>query len=114
MLSRLFGRKEKPLNAGTAVPAELVASIESAVVTFRDYGDDDGGARVLVKVSGVGAFYWTGLDDAAKRVGRAWPDLPETTARKAARLLASVMASRNRGEFKDKPQRMSWVNSWRF
>lgn len=97
----------------TGIPAELTAAIEAAAVTFRDFGGEDEAPRVLVKVTGLGAFYWEGLKPTAERISRAFPNLPAPTCRKAARLVADAVASRNRGDFRRKPRpRNRWVWGW--
>lgn len=99
----------------TDIPAELVAAIESAMVTPRGTGGEDDEPRMMIKIVGLGAFYWEGLQPAAERISRAYPDLPAATCRKAARLIASVVGSRNRGEFRNNGRRRSgWVNSWSY
>ncbi|SFB94933.1 hypothetical protein SAMN05660479_00931 [Microbulbifer thermotolerans] len=93
------------------IPADLSTAIEAASVVFRDFGGEDGEGRLLVRVAGTGAWYWSGTNEAAERFQR-MHDLPPATARKAARLLASVVASRNRAEYRQPRQRRSsWVFS---
>lgn len=96
---------------GDSLPPDLAASIESATVVFRSQ-DEDGNPRCLVRVAGTGSWYFDGLTEAAERFQR-MHDLPPATARKAARLLASVVASRNRGEYRQpRRRRSSWVWAW--
>lgn len=107
----MFGWLKPKRQGAESVPPHLVAAIEAAVVTFRDHGDPESGPRLLVKVSGLGCWFWTGTAEAAERFQR-MHDLPPATARKAARLLAATVAAKNRGEYRQPGRRRSgWVGS---
>lgn len=79
----------------TGIPADLVASIESADIMFRPSVDETGAPRVMVRAVGLGAFHYEGKREAAERIARMC-GLPAATARRAAGLLAQVVAHRNR------------------
>lgn len=79
------------------LPPELVAALHVAAVDFRATPDPtDGGTRCYVSVPTVGRFRFDGLDDAAERIVRAWPEVTPQQARHAAVLLARVVGLRNR------------------
>lgn len=107
VLSRIFGSGGDPAQPTASIPADLAAAIESCTVTWRSSRDDDGEPRCVVRVVGVGSWTYSGTTEAAERFQRIY-DLPEATARKAARLLASVLAGRNRDTYRRQRPR-SWT-----
>lgn len=93
----------------TAIPADLIAALESATITWRT-PDEDGNPRAVIRAAGLGSWTWEGLDHAAERIQR-HEGLPMPTCRKAARILAGVMAKRNRDSYRPE-RRRSWVWDW--
>lgn len=99
---------KRPAEQG--IPAWLVAALTNAWVAERGT-DDEGNPRLMVRVSGLGAWHWEGINPAAERIAR-HTELPLATCRKAARILADVLARRNHARAMGKPHRKTWVNSW--
>lgn len=110
-LGRLFDRGGgDPLPPAGHIPADLVEAIGATMAQPRGEPDPEtGDVRVLVKVAGLGAWYWEGVNPAADRIARHYPELPSKTCRRAAQLLASVLASRNRAERMGPKKRGGWV-----
>lgn len=110
LLSLFGGRGGDETAPADRLPRELVLAIERATIAER--GDPDpetGDVRIFVQVVGVGTFYWEGTKPAAARIERHWPELSAAGARRAARLLGDVIASRNRAEFRGDGSRRGWV-----
>ena len=93
------------------LPAELIASIERMAVLRRTAGDD-GAPRVAIKIPGVGSLYLGESADLRARILRAYPDLSEACARRAVSLIEAEVARRNREDFRQRPERQSWVWGW--
>jgi hypothetical protein len=93
------------------LPAELIASIERMAVLRRTAGDD-GAPRVAIKIPGVGSLYLGESADLRARIRAAYPDLSEACARRAVALIEAEIARRNRGDFRQRPERKSWVWGW--
>ena len=90
------------------LPRDLILALERASVMDRVGADDD--SRILIHAAGLGSFHWHGLKPAAERIARHYPDLPAASCRYAARLLASIVADRNRQAFRGhRAQRRGWV-----
>lgn len=97
-----------------ALPDEIVLAIDTANVIWRPSRQDDEDAAAVVFVAGVGRWAFDGIADAASRVQKAYPDLPERHCQRAARLIASKIrqqhlalhrAGRNRGRRRFDPMR---------
>ncbi|AHF02259.1 hypothetical protein THIAE_05785 [Thiomicrospira aerophila AL3] len=99
--------KSSQPQAPKGLPADLTATIDSATIVFRP-GAEDGESRAIVTAPGLGAFVFDGINEAAARISKAWPELAPNQAKRAALLLASRVAQRNRGDFK-REARPSWV-----
>lgn len=93
------------------LPAELVAAIERMTVLRRTPGDD-GGTRLAIKIPGVGSLYLGESADLRARILRAYPDLSDACARRAVALIEAEVARRNREDFRQRPERKSWVWGW--
>ena len=93
------------------LPAELVAAIERMAVLRRTPGDD-GGNRLVIKIAGLGSLYVGENADLRARILRAYPDLSEACARRAVALIEAEIARRNREDFRQRPERKSWVWGW--
>jgi hypothetical protein len=93
------------------LPAELVAAIERMGILRRTPGDD-GAPRVAIKIPGVGSAYLNESADLCARILRAYPDLSEACARRAVVLIEAEVARRNREDFRQRPERKSWVWGW--
>lgn len=93
------------------LPAELIASIERMAVLRRTAGDD-GAPRVAIKIPGVGSLYLGESADLRARIRAAYPDLSEACARRAVALIEAEVARRNREDFRQRPERKSWVWGW--
>lgn len=94
--------------SGERLPRDLILALERASIMDRGGADDD--SRILIHAAGLGSFHWHGLKPAAERIARHYPDLPPPSCRYAARLLASIVADRNRQAFRGhRPQRRGWV-----
>lgn len=119
MMFGWFRRKPEPAvvvgEPPRRVPQEVVAAIEAAWVSVRGEPDpEDGAVRLLVRVPGVGHFIWDGLADAADRLARNF-ELAEPVARRAAKLLAAVVAREEREARRARHAAMratSWVHNW--
>ncbi|WP_417623193.1 hypothetical protein [Parasphingorhabdus sp.] len=112
ILNRLFSRGEDtpaPQPSST-IPAELVASIEAATVTWRSQ-DENGEPRCVVNIVSLGGFYFDGPGHAAERVARHWPELHEAACQRAGQLIAATIAKRNRDSYRPERKR-SWVWDW--
>lgn len=104
----MFGWLKKPTEQDQGVPEWLALALGNAVVTERG-ADDEGNPRVMVRVTGLGAWYFQGIRPTADRIAR-HTDLPPATCRKAARILADVLASQNLARAKGRqPRRKNWV-----
>lgn len=93
-----------------ALPADVVGFVTSASVFYRPdpmRPDED---AAIMKIEGVGQFYWDGVADTAERLGRAFPELSPTQRRKAARLAHAQLGKRNRSP--RVMERPSWVWDW--
>lgn len=90
------------------VPAEICTAIDNASVFERD--GPDGTGQTIVQLPGFGAFEYTGTEGAAKRIGRARPDMTAEACRKAAKMLAFRCreTQRLRG-LQPRPRRRKWV-----
>lgn len=94
-LSRLVGAVgEAPLPS--TVPHELVVAIEAADVFWRPSRSDDDEAGPVVFVVGLGRWAWTDRADAAERIARVYPELPNRLCVRAAKLIQAQIARRNR------------------
>jgi hypothetical protein len=107
---------EAPMEAERErLPAELVQAIENASVTFRAGGDPEfPGAEVampVVKIIGLGSWRFDGINDAADRIQRRYPELSRQACRRAAKLVSRQVGARNRADFRREPRR-SWVMDW--
>lgn len=113
-LQKMFGRGDAaPSDLSGGVPADLALAIEAASVTNRGEPDPEtGDVRVMVRAAGLGAFYFEGIDPTAERIARQWPNVSPQGARRAARLLASVVAAHNRDTYRRRDRRGGWV--WDF
>lgn len=111
LLSWMPGRAATPNSKAASIPADLAAAIESCTVTWRSTRDEDGEPRCVVRVVGVGSWTYSGTTEAAERFQLSY-DLPDATARKAARLLASVLAGRNRDSHRPERRRPPYVFDW--
>ena len=105
VINRLTGSGEPE---SERLPRDLILALERASIMDRGGADDD--SRILVHAAGLGSFHWHGLKPAAERIARHYPDLPAAACRYAARLLASIVADRNRQAFRGhRAQRRGWV-----
>ena len=93
-----------------ALPADLVASIEAATIMHRESAAHDGDVVPIVRIIGVGMFYWDGIEEAAKTLGRAYPELSPVQRRKAARLLMAQIGKRNQRVRPDAS--CNWAMDW--
>ena len=93
------------------LPAELIASIERMAVLRRTAGDD-GAPRVAIKIPGVGSLYLGESANLIERIRTAYPELSETCARRAVAMIEAEIARRNREDFRQRPERKSWVWGW--
>jgi hypothetical protein len=115
-------RAEPPITVTTAnppaqVPESLAAAINAAEVTARAEPDGETGHdRVIVRVRGLGEWYFGNLKHTTERIKRHHPDLSETAARRAARLLTAVVAAgqrRRRAPIERRAGRgIGWVWDW--
>lgn len=92
MFGRLFHRSKN----AQALPEELVLSIKSLEVFWRPSRSDDLDSLPIVTVPSLGRWTFDGIEETAERVFRHWPDLSVGQSRRAARLIASQVASANR------------------
>lgn len=108
----MFGWLRKPTKQEQAVPDWLAVAIDRAVITERSQ-DDEGNPRIMVKVAGMGSWYFDGIGHSAKRIER-HTGLPPVACRTAARLLADSIASKNLARARGKGSRKnSFVfNGW--
>lgn len=87
-------RNPEPSTAG--IPPELLTAINAAGVTWRTSGDDSSTSRPIVRVRGLGVWYWDGVLDAAARVRFHFPELTPGEARRVAALIGDQVAAQNR------------------
>lgn len=107
----MFGWLRKPSEKELGLPEWLAQALGNAVITERG-SDDEGNPRIMVRVAGLGAWYYDGLRPTAERIER-HTGLPPATCRKAARILADVLASQNLARAKGRQaRRKTWVNEW--
>jgi len=110
MFAGLFGKKTAaPARAG--LPPELVLAIEGCAVFFRGV-NEQGEARAVVRVTGLGMFNHDGIKETADRVGRHWPELSPQQCKRAAKLIADQIGKRNQEG--PKAKRRNWLNSWEY
>lgn len=93
------------------LPPELLAAIERMAVLRRTPGED-GAPRVAIKIPGLGSFYIGEDADLRARIRTAYPELSEPCARRAVAMIESEIARRNREDFRQRPERKSWVWGW--
>ena len=93
------------------LPAELVAAIERMAVLRRTAGDD-GEPRVAIQIAALGSFYVGESADLRARIRKAYPELSDTCARRAVAMIEAEIARRNREDFRQRPERKSWVWGW--
>jgi hypothetical protein len=111
-----FLRKREPAVVTGEVPSrlpdDLTLAIENAHVSFRGEPDPETGEiRILIRLAGVGAFRFDGLEDAAERIERGW-DVAPAMAQRAAKLLAAVIAREERElvrAYRQAGRHRSWV-----
>ena len=107
---RLF-RKASGGDHPPRLPAELLAAIERMAVLRRTPGED-GGPRVAIKIPGVGSLYLGETANLIERIRAAYPELSEPCARRAVALIEAEIGRRNREDFRQRPERKSWVWGW--
>lgn len=95
---------------GDGLPEELSLVIAQATILFRPGRSDDDDGRLLVRVTGLGMWFWDGERDAADRVSRAYPELTRRACLKAARLIGGEVGRHNRE--KTRGERRNWVLDW--
>lgn len=102
-----WGRK-KVAAERAAIPAEVLAIIESAAMYTRPGGE---APRVIVQPEG-----WSGFicnpDSAERWICRAFPELTPQQVERAVNYLGALIRSYQR-EQQPKQKRSSWMNSWR-
>lgn len=86
------------------LPDELVLSIDTAEVFWRPSRADDEDAAPVVRIVGVGMWCFNGIQDAAERVAKAYPDLPPAHCHRAAKLISAHIGRRNREAFERRYQ----------
>lgn len=98
-------------NEETALPADVLASIEGAHIFVRS-ALEDGSQRVLVQLPGLKP--WNHDAETDLRLLRAvFPELGEGQLQRARRFLASRVASHLRQTSGGAmPQRNNWVTNW--
>jgi len=118
-MMRLFRRTPPDLPAPSPVrtnqlPPDLVQAVQTASVIKRNDPDPETGEeRQVVRVVGIGMFPWSGLDPAADRIARAWPEISDRAAQRAAQLLAAELAALDHaGRRRGRRRRHSWVWAW--
>ena len=104
-------RKATGGNNPPRLPAELVAAIERMAVLRRTAGDD-GAPRVAIKIPGLGSLYLGESANLIERIRVAYPELSEPCARRAVAMIEAEIARRNREDFRQRPERKSWVWGW--
>lgn len=118
----MLGLFQRILGAGASaparpdrLPAELVAAIGAASVTFRPTPDPETGEdRTYVAVAGVGSWLWSGTSEAAAKIRAAWPELSDPQARHAAHLLGGEIGRRSYETAKGlRPARRGWMGEIR-
>jgi hypothetical protein len=109
-----FNWLKRPSEQEQGVPEWLAQALGNAIVSARESADADGDPRVMVRVAGMGCWYWQGINPTAERIAR-HTDLPPATCRKAARILADVLASQNLAHAKGRQlRRKTWVTEWEY
>ncbi len=101
LLTSLFGGGSAPgwPPAPSSLPHELLLAIETAHVLWRPSRADDEEAGPIVVVVGVGRWVWDGVEDAAARVAKSYPELPAAHHTRAAKLICGQIGRRNRQAF---------------
>jgi hypothetical protein len=119
MLSRFFRRPAPDLPAPppvrtNALPPYLVQAVQTVSVIKRNEADPETGEeRVIVSLPNVGTFAWSGIEPAAEKFARAWPELSDAAAQRAAQLLGAELAALDRaGRRRGRRRRNSWVWGW--
>lgn len=85
--------------APSSLPRELLLAIETAQILWRPSRADDEEAGPIVMVVGVGRWVWDGVEDAAARVAKSYPELPGAHHTRAAKLIRGQIGRRNRQAF---------------
>lgn len=101
LLTSLFGGSSADAGppAPSSLPQELLLAIETAHVLWRPSRADDEEAGPIVVVVGVGRWVWDGVEDAAARVAKSYPELPSAHHTRAAKLIRGQIGHRNRQAF---------------
>ncbi|MFJ1293276.1 hypothetical protein ACEPPZ_14515 [Paracoccus yeei] len=104
--------ERKTVPAPGALPAELVATIQAARVRRSPRPDAEGNEIVKVRAVTLGEFRWQGIEDAAERIERIWPELTPALCVRAAQLLEAIVGNAAMDDLKRKGERRPWV--WDF
>ena len=104
-------RKATGGNNPPRLPAELLAAIERMAILRRTAGDD-GAPRVAIKIPGLGSLHIGEGSNLIERIRKAYPELSEACARRAVALIEAEITRRNREDFRQRPERKSWVWGW--
>ena len=88
------------------LPRELVLIIENADVFFRSSRNEMGDPYAVVSAAYLGKWKFDGIDDAADRVSKAYPDLNRQTCIRAGKLIGVIVGRANRAgkQRKSKPR----------
>jgi hypothetical protein len=96
------------------LPPDLVAAIESALVTWRHFeGNEDKDeasySSAVVRVTGLGGLWrFDGIAEAAERVAKHYPDLTPQACRRAAKMIAAEIGKRNLEAHRHQWSRRGW------
>ena len=97
---------------GTALPVDVLAAIEAAHVMVRSAGDEEDGARVVVRLPGQGSWIHDN-HETRERLANGFPELSEGQLERAYRFLVSRVAKTLREvNSAAAPRRTSWVHNW--
>ncbi|MDO6458050.1 hypothetical protein Q4494_13250 [Celeribacter halophilus] len=96
------------------LPPDLVAAIESALVTWRHFeGNEDKDeasySSAVVRIVGLGGMWrFDGIAEAAERVAKHYPDLTPQACRRAAKMIAAEIGKRNLEAHRQSSRRGGW------
>lgn len=95
-----------------AIPAEVLASIESAAMYIRP-GADEFTPRVIVQPEGWSGFICT-TDSAERWISKAFPELTMQQTERAVRYLSALVRQHQTEIAKPAKRRKNWVQGWRY
>ncbi|MGE4337385.1 MAG: hypothetical protein AB7E55_15585 [Pigmentiphaga sp.] len=107
----MISRKHDGEAVSSALPSEVLATLDGAALYARQPGED-GAPRIIVQPVGFGGFIYDRAA-AADFVAAAFPELNDAQASRAARYIGSLVGSYLRQAEQDMTEpRRNWATNW--